>query len=99
MILDVDRNEILRVRASRGACLEVLEGAVWVTEAGYEQDACVQAGDRYRIRGDGLVLVGTEAKRDGGSSGAKLALRPPPGTTQAGLLRHFGVKRLPAWGL
>jgi hypothetical protein len=99
MILSVDRNKILRVSALRGATVEVLEGAVWVTEAGFEQDACVQAGGRYRIRGDGLVLVGTEGRQDGIGPRAKLSLRPAAGRTQAGLLRHLGITRLPAWGL
>lgn len=95
MILSVDRNKILRVTASRDATLEVLSGEVWVTEAGFDQDACVARGGRYRIRGDGLVLVGTDARGEG----ARVALRPSGSATQEGLLHRLGVTRLPAWGL
>ncbi|MGE0873555.1 MAG: DUF1127 domain-containing protein [Burkholderiales bacterium] len=73
MVLRLDTKKILRLTKARGASIEALEGALWVTEAGFPEDGCVAAGTTYRVRGDGLVLIGADAGADG--RGAMLALR------------------------
>ena len=71
MILNLAANDFLRLTRARGTTVEVLDGRVWITEAGRERDAFVNSGMRYDIAGDGLVVVGQE---DGT---ARIAVRPP----------------------
>ena len=72
MILNLAANEFLRLTKARGTTVEVLDGRVWITEAGRERDAFVSPGMRYNVAGDGLVVVGQE---DG--TAARIAVRPP----------------------
>jgi uncharacterized protein YjiS (DUF1127 family) len=72
MILNLAENDFLRLTRARGTTVEVLDGRVWITEAGRERDAFVSSGMRYNVAGDGLVVVG----RDEGSA-ARIAVRPP----------------------
>ncbi|OGA61670.1 MAG: hypothetical protein A3G81_07520 [Betaproteobacteria bacterium RIFCSPLOWO2_12_FULL_65_14] len=60
MILNLDRGELLRLRSARGATIEVMSGRVWITEDGCAADRFLGPGRRYRVSGDGLVLVSTE---------------------------------------
>ena len=60
MVLRLDHKDFLRLRGARGAAIEVLDGRVWITEDGRAADSFVGSGGRYRVRGDGLVLVGAE---------------------------------------
>jgi hypothetical protein len=60
MILKLDRRELLRLREARGVAIEVLDGCVWITEDGSTQDNFLGPGRRYRVGGDGLVLVSPE---------------------------------------
>jgi hypothetical protein len=39
----------------------VVDGRVWITEDGCAADRFLVAGGRYRVGGDGLVLVGAES--------------------------------------
>ncbi len=73
MILNLAENDFLRLTRARGTTVEVLDGRVWITEAGRERDAFVSSGMRYNVAGDGLVVVGRE---DGGTA-ARIAVRPP----------------------
>ena len=75
MILNLAANDFLRLTKARGTTVEVLEGRVWITEAGRERDAFVNSGMRYDIAGDGLVVVGQEGGREGGMA-ARIAVRP-----------------------
>ncbi len=93
MVVTLTTKELFRLSRARGATLEALEGTLWVTESGREQDACLVPGGRYCVRGDGLVLVGIEAA-DGGAS-ARLAVRPPAGMAPRRLLQNFGFRRTP----
>jgi uncharacterized protein YjiS (DUF1127 family) len=72
MILNLAENDFLRLTRARGTTVEVLDGRVWITEAGRERDAFVSSGMRYSVAGDGLVVVGRE---DGPA--ARIAVRPP----------------------
>ena len=72
MILNLAENDFLRLTRARGTTVEVLDGRVWITEAGRERDAFVSSGMRYNVAGDGLVVVGRE---DG--TAARIAVRPP----------------------
>jgi len=69
MIVNLSSRKILRLKRARGSSIEALDGTLWVTEAGFAEDACVAPGARYSVRGDGLVLVGADA------SGANVAQR------------------------
>jgi hypothetical protein len=73
-ILQLNRNDFLRLRAARGVAIEVLAGRVWITEDGRAADSFLGPGRRYRIGGQGLVLVGTEVFA-GDGEGAEIALR------------------------
>ncbi|MGQ0543837.1 MAG: DUF2917 domain-containing protein [Betaproteobacteria bacterium] len=70
MVVRLDGSDFLRLLRAQGTSLEVLSGRAWVTEDGRGGDAFLAPGRRYRVRGDGLVLVGAE----GGA--VELALQP-----------------------
>ena len=71
MILNLADNDFLRLTRARGTTVEVLDGRVWITEAGRERDAFVSSGMHYDVSGDGLVVVGKEA-----GPAARIAVRP-----------------------
>jgi hypothetical protein len=73
MVLRLKENDFLRLRGARGVAIEVVGGRVWITEDGRETDSFLTPGGRYRVRGDGLVLVGTESYA-GDGEGAELRL-------------------------
>ena len=75
MILRLNCNDFLRLRGARGVAIQVLAGRVWITEDGRAADSFLGPGRRYRIGGEGLVLIGTEAFA-GDSRGAEIALSP-----------------------
>jgi hypothetical protein len=60
MVLKLKHSDYLRLIGARGTAIEVLAGRVWVTEDGRGGDAFLSAGRRYRVWGDGLVLVSGE---------------------------------------
>ena len=60
MVLRLKSNDYLRLRGARGTAIEVLSGQVWITEDGRRADRFLGPGKRYRIGGDGLVLVSAE---------------------------------------
>jgi hypothetical protein len=64
MILHLQDQGFVWLRSAGGATIEVLAGRVWITEDGCAADRFVDRGRRYRIRNDGLVLIGSET-RDG----------------------------------
>ena len=61
MVLKLKDKGFLRLRSARGLAIEVVDGRVWITEDGYRGDRFLAAGARYRVCGDGLVLVGAES--------------------------------------
>lgn len=71
MILNLAENDFLRLTRARGTTVEVLDGRVWITEAGRERDAFVSPGMRYNVAGDGLVVANPD------SASARIAVRPP----------------------
>lgn len=73
MILRLNCNDFLRLRSARGVAIEVLTGRVWITEHGRSADSFLAPGGRYRVGGEGLVLVGTETFA-GDGEGAEIAL-------------------------
>jgi hypothetical protein len=75
MILKLNRNDFLRLRGARGVAIEVLTGRVWITEDGRGADSFLGPGRRYRVGGEGLVLVGTETFA-GDGEGAEITLSP-----------------------
>ena len=61
MLLKLKNRDFLRLRGARGVAIEVVGGRVWITEDGRTSDSFVDAGGRYSVAGDGLVLVGAES--------------------------------------
>ena len=62
MVLHLQSNDYLRLRGARGLAIEVVAGRVWITEDGRAADSFLGPGRRYRVCGDGLVLISGEAK-------------------------------------
>ena len=60
MVLRLKNKDFLRLRGARGVAIEVVDGRVWITEDGRTTDSFLAAGGRYRVSGDGLVLIGAE---------------------------------------
>ncbi|MGH9576379.1 MAG: DUF1127 domain-containing protein [Terriglobales bacterium] len=75
MVLNLNANEFLRLTRARGATVEVLEGRVWITEAGQPQDAIVSPGMRHSIGSNGLVVIGMDA--GAAATASRIAVRPP----------------------
>jgi hypothetical protein len=73
MILRLRCNDFLRLRGARGVAIEVLNGRVWITEDGRAGDHFLRPGRRYRVGGEGLVLIGAETFA-GDGEGAEIAL-------------------------
>ena len=61
VLLQLKDKDFLRLRGARGLAIEVVGGRVWITEDGVPADRFLGAGGRYRVGGDGLVLVEAEA--------------------------------------
>jgi len=57
MIVRLNRNDLLRLRAARGVGIQVVTGRVWITEDGSAVDNFLEPGGTYRVSGNGLVLV------------------------------------------
>src|SRR5262245_59972743 len=62
MVLQLSFSDLLNLRGAKGAAIEVLDGAVWITEHGAGGDQFLAAGGSYRVRGAGLVVVGPEGR-------------------------------------
>jgi uncharacterized protein YjiS (DUF1127 family) len=60
MVLQLTFNDFLRLHGAKGAAIEVLDGKVWITEDGRQNDRFLEAGRSYRVAGEGLVVVGAE---------------------------------------
>lgn len=61
VLLRLKDKDFLRLLGARGLAIEVVGGRVWITEDGMPADRFLGAGGRYRVGGDGLVLVEAEA--------------------------------------
>jgi uncharacterized protein YjiS (DUF1127 family) len=75
MVLNLNANEFLRLERARGTTVEVLNGRVWITEAGRERDALVAPGMRYSVAGNGLVVIGQEDGTQ--ATPSRIAVWPP----------------------
>ena len=60
MILDLGPSGALRMAGAQGMTLEVLEGQLWITRSGRTEDLILGRGERYRVEGDNVVLVGLD---------------------------------------
>jgi hypothetical protein len=56
-IIDLQRGELLRLDAARGARLQVLYGAIWLTEPWRLDDVFAASGDEVVLDHGGRVLV------------------------------------------
>ena len=61
MVLRLNNRDFLRLRGARGVAIEIVDGRVWITEDGRDEDSFLSGGGSYRVAGDGLVLVEAEA--------------------------------------
>jgi uncharacterized protein YjiS (DUF1127 family) len=61
MILRMQCENFLRMHGARGMAIEVVDGCVWITEAGRAGDSFLEPGRSYRVDSDGLVLIGTQS--------------------------------------
>ena len=73
MNLGLNPRSLVGLVGAAGSLIEVRSGRVWVTEPGLAGDRLLEPGRRYRVAGDGLVLVGTDLA-DGAR--AEIVLRP-----------------------
>jgi len=62
MILNLESNGTVSMAGARGMTVEVLDGHIWVTQAGRSEDLILTRGARYSVDGDGVVLVGLEKR-------------------------------------
>jgi len=62
MVLNLESNGSLRMAGARGTTVSVLDGRVWITEAGRRVDAFLARGAHYEVAGDGVVVIGAEAR-------------------------------------
>jgi len=62
MVLNLESNGTLRMAGARGTTVKVLDGRVWITEAGRRVDAFLARGARYSVGGNGVVVIGAEAR-------------------------------------
>jgi hypothetical protein len=71
MVVRLNRRSLLQLRGARGVGIRVLDGAVWITEPNRD-DRFVVRGGLYRVAGDGLVIVESEAAGDPAAGPAEL---------------------------
>jgi uncharacterized protein YjiS (DUF1127 family) len=81
MILRLECADMLRVRGARGMAIDIVDGHVWITEAGRAGDSFLEPGRSYRVGGDGVVLIAEEA-----------ALAPGASCIELGVRRSLGVR-------
>jgi hypothetical protein len=51
------RGAAIRIRNGAGSTLQVLHGAVWITEENSPRDVVLQPGQRFRLAGAGLAVI------------------------------------------
>jgi Protein of unknown function (DUF2917) len=55
--MSVPRGGLLLIEHGRGMLIELWDGDLWITQASDTRDYFVRAGGRFRLEGEGLVLV------------------------------------------
>ncbi len=93
MILQLRANDLLRLKKARFTKVEVRSGQVWITEQGRAGDYLVGPGGRYRVQGEGLVLIGAESVLGQGPA-SELAITPYEEAPQAADELALGARRL-----
>ena len=100
MIVRLNRNDLLALRAARGVGIQVVAGRVWITEDGSAVDNFLEPGGTYRVSGNGLVLV----ESHGGADDRAIAEIAP--VKSAGALQRIaaaviatGVTLSMVWGI
>lgn len=61
--IGISPNNTARIHDGRGMRLHVETGSVWITEHGSEDDICLNAGESYCIKHNGLALISTLKRR------------------------------------
>jgi hypothetical protein len=92
-IIDLQRGELLRLDAARGARLQVLFGSIWLTEPRRLDDVFAASGDEVVLEHGGRVLV--EAQ---GFARVIVPASPPAAGVEGAAARLLGAVRrwLPA---
>jgi hypothetical protein len=55
--IGITSKKVARINDGRGMRLRVETGSVWITEHRNEDDVCLNAGESYCIKGDGMTLI------------------------------------------
>lgn len=55
--IHITPGQLCVLAARPGQSLHILDGQVWLTEAGIPDDVILHAGDRYSLRGEGKLLI------------------------------------------
>lgn len=55
--LHLSRGKSVRVRDGAGSTVQVLEGAIWITEENNPRDVVLRRGQRFRLARRGLAIV------------------------------------------
>jgi hypothetical protein len=55
--ITIGRGDYARIEDGRGATVTVAYGSVWLTQARDPEDVCLQAGDSFRIRRNGVTIA------------------------------------------
>jgi hypothetical protein len=51
------RGALARIEDGKGACIQVWDGALWITQEGDARDYYVPAGESFAIARDGVTLI------------------------------------------
>lgn len=51
------RGSLARIADGKGACIQVWDGALWITQEGDPRDYFVPAGESFRVERDGVALI------------------------------------------
>jgi hypothetical protein len=57
VIIELEPHSILPMREAKGARLECIDGAVWITEEGNRNDFILEHGDAHALADDGRAVV------------------------------------------
>lgn len=60
-VLPMPSGSAIRLNDAKDTTLKVQDGLVWITEEGVDDDYFLRAGERYAVRGAGLVIVSAES--------------------------------------
>ena len=57
VVIELEPHSVLPVREARGARLQCIDGAVWITEEGNPHDVVLEHGEAHALADDGRTVV------------------------------------------